>query len=286
MSNLYNRNHAVAYTNEDIYRFAPSVFAVNAHESRSDRFKPIATIEILDRLREEGFEVVSATQSRTRDSSKRDYTKHMLRLRHVNDLANVTAKDKLTDTHAEIVLKNANDGSAAYQLHAGAYRTICANGLIAMTDLFDCIKVRHSGSIEKIAHNVIEGTFTVLEETNKMLGNRNDWAAINMSDEARMAFAEAAHVIRFGDSEGKVETPIKPSQLLTPRRAFDRATDLWTVYNVVQENAIKGGMRAYDYNKERFTSAREVKGIDQDVKLNKALYKLADYFAQQVKSAA
>jgi hypothetical protein len=53
--------------------------------------------------------------------------------------------------------------------------------------------------------------------------------------------AGAAHVLRFGDSEGETTTPIKAEQLLFPRRHEDRADDLWTVWNVVQENAIKGG---------------------------------------------
>ncbi|MEA9980016.1 DUF932 domain-containing protein, partial [Pseudomonas sp. RTS4] len=68
--------------------------------------------------------------------------------------------------------------------------------------------------------------------------------------------------------------PITPSQLLLPRRREDRSDDLWTTFNRVQENVIKGGLDGRN-KKGRRTKTRAVNGIDQDVKLNRALWKLA-----------
>ena len=34
-------------------------------------------------------------------------------------------------------------------------------------------------------------------------------------------------------------------QMLRTRRRGDRASDLWTAFNVVQENAIRGGLYGY-----------------------------------------
>ncbi|MNG31048.1 hypothetical protein D3C84_1167890 [compost metagenome] len=59
-----------------------------------------------------------------------------------------------------------------------------------------------------------------------------------------------------------------------PRRAEDRASDLWTTFNRVQENTIKGGLRGRNKQGRR-TTTRAVNGIDQDVKLNRALWVLA-----------
>ena len=42
--------------------------------------------------------------------------------------------------------------------------------------------------------------------------------------------------------EGETTTP-RPNSCWFPRDRDDRADDLWTVWNVVQENAIKGGLR-------------------------------------------
>ena len=54
---------------------------------------------------------------------------------------------------------------------------------------------------------------------------------------------------------------------------------LWTTFNVVQENVIRGGIRGRT-EKGSLTRTREVTGIDGDIKLNQALWKLAEEFAK------
>ena len=271
---------------DEMHRAAPSIFAVEAHESRSDRFRPIPTIEILRGLIKEGFAPVHVKQSTTRDATKRDFTKHMIRLRPMNKALQVG------DTFAEIVLKNANDGSSAYDLLAGLWRVRCLNGMVAQTSTIDTVKVRHTGDA---LSNVIEGTFRVLGQAENLLAAPQDWSGIPMNSQAREALAEAAHVLRFADAEGHVETPIRPQQLLLPRRHDDQARDLWTSFNVVQENVIKGGLSARApghvdargrHQRGRMTTTREVKGIDQDVRLNKALWVLGERMASLLRSAA
>ncbi len=64
---------------------ASSIFAMTAHESRSERFQPIPTIEILRSLTKEGFVPVGVKQSASRIEGKVEYTKHLIRLRGVDD---------------------------------------------------------------------------------------------------------------------------------------------------------------------------------------------------------
>jgi hypothetical protein len=73
--------------------------------------------------------------------------------------------------------------------------------------------------------------------------------------------------------------PIQAEQLLRPRRMSDKAADLWTTFNVVQENVVKGGVPGRTARNQR-TSTREITGIDQNVKINKALWMLADGMAK------
>jgi hypothetical protein len=59
-------------------------------------------------------------------------------------------------------------------------------------------------------------------------------------------------------------------------------------FNVIQENVIRGGLHAvgHDANlRRRRVTSRPVNGIDQDVRLNKALWVLAERMAQ-IKTAA
>lgn len=158
--------------------------------------------------------------------------------------------------------------------------------LVSQTSTLDSVKIRHSG--DNIAHKVIDGTYRVLNEAQKALIAPADWSMKQLSASEREIFAEAAHSLRFADADGEIKTPIKPTQLLSPRRHDDTNRDLWTTFNVVQENVIRGGLsataRAPGVRPRRVTT-RAVNGIDQDVKLNKALWILAERMAQ-LKQAA
>ena len=75
------------------------------------------------------------------------------------------------------------------------------------------------------------------------------------------------------------KAPVNPSMLLNPRRYGDGAKDLWTTLNTVQENIIRGGQRDYSRRRpdgSRMPKSRAIKGIDEDMKLNKALWQMAE----------
>lgn len=265
-----------ALTEDEMRKAAPSIFAMSAHESRSERFKPIPTIEILRGLTKEGFAPVGVRQATSRTEGKAAFTKHLIRLRRIDDGKTYN----VGDTVCEILLKNANDGTSAYELMAGLFRIRCLNSLVAQTGTVEEIKVRHSGDVQA---KVIDGTYTVLKAAEHALVAPQDWSAMLLGREEREILARSAHVLRFGDASGEVTTPIKPEQLLTQRRSGDLGSDLWTTWNVVQENAIRGGIRAVgrdDLGRPRRVRSRAVTGIDQDIKLNKALWLLGEEMAK------
>ena len=71
--------------------------------------------------------------------------------------------------------------------------------------------------------------------------------------------------------------------LLRRRRIEDSGRDLWTAFNVVQENAVRGGLsgrvRKTEGRIQRRTT-REVAGIDQSRSLNRALWLLTQRMAE------
>lgn len=265
-----------ALTEDEMRKAAPSIFATSAHESRSERFQPIPTIEILRGLTKEGFAPVGVRQATSRTEGKAEFTKHLIRLRRIDDGKTYN----VGDTVCEILLKNANDGTSAYELMAGLFRIRCMNSLVAQTGTVEEIKVRHSGDVQG---KVIDGTYTVLKAAEHALVAPQDWSTMQLSRDEREILAKSAHVLRFGDVSGEVTTPIKPEQLLTQRRTGDLGSDLWSTWNVVQENAIRGGIRAVgrdDLGRPRRVRSRAVTGIDQDIKLNKALWLLGEEMAK------
>src|SRR3712207_1922383 len=68
-------------SDEAIMSAAPSVFALEKHSSRSERYTYIPTIEVLNGLRNEGFFPYEVRQGGSRDDEKRGFTKHLLRFR-------------------------------------------------------------------------------------------------------------------------------------------------------------------------------------------------------------
>jgi len=279
---------ARALSQDEMRRIAPSIFAARPHASRSERFRAIPTIEVLRGLEKEGFFAVGARQSASRDATKTDYTRHMIRLRRLDD----ARQYRVGDVVCEIILRNANDGTCAYELMAGLFRIRCLNSLVAQIATVESIKVRHSGDA---LQKVIDGTYRVLGQADAVLAAPRDWSRIALDYDARAALAASAHLLRFGDAEGKATTPIKPAQLLTPRRADDRADDLWTTLNVIQENVMRGGLSARApastdphgrCRRGRVVTTRAINNIDQDVKLNKALWGLGERMARVLGRAA
>ena len=87
------------------------------------------------------------------------------------------------------------------------------------------------------------------------------------------AFARAALTLKYDDPERPA--PITEDQLLSARRFEDRSSDMWTTLSRVQENMIRGGLHGRSRN-GRATTTRAVTGIDQNVKINRALWVLAE----------
>ncbi len=263
-----------ALTEDELRRQAPSIFATTAHHSRSERFRTIPTIEILRGLANEGFFPVGARQSVSRSRDKVPFAKHLVRLRKLDD-----QKLRTGDTVFEALLQNANDGSSAYELLGGLFRILCLNSLVEQSGTIDAIKVRHSG--DAVAH-VIEGTYRVLGNAEKALAAPQVWSQIDLEHDERIALAAAAHTLRFTTAEGDIKTPIRPVQLLVPRREADRGHDLWTTHNVIQESIIRGGLTGTQTTadgRRRNITTRPINGIDADIRLNKALWVLSEHLA-------
>jgi hypothetical protein len=290
----YGRNMGTGYrealTLDAIRAIAPSAFAPAPHESRSARYTYIPTSEIIAGLMQEGFQPFKAAQSRCRIEGKADFTKHLIRFRHVDSLATASP-----EAIPEVVLVNSHDGTSAYKLFAGIFRMVCTNGLIVADSLVGSLSVQHKGNI---LEQVIDGSFQIVGDTTKALGRVDAFRQLQLTDGEQDAFAESAHSLRFADADGNVKTPITAAQLLFPHRSEDRdenATawgrpghDLWRTLNTVQENVIRGGLHGTGYTQNaqtgrpvrRRVTTRAVTGIDQDVKLNRALWMLAERMAE------
>ncbi len=252
-------------SDEQIRTVVPSIFADAPHESRSERYSYIPTAAVLTELRKEGFQPFMVCQTRVRAEDRRDFTKHMIRLRHANQINAREAN--------EIILLNSHDGTSSYQLLAGMFRFVCKNGLVCGDTVAD-VRVPHKGDV---AGHVIEGAYQVLGGFAHAQESRESMQAITLDAGESEVFARAALALKYDDPAKPA--PITESQILMPRRVDDRRPDLWSVFNRTQENLLKGGLQGRTANGRR-QQTRPVQGIDSDIRLNRALWLLADGMRQ------
>lgn len=266
-------NQSTVLTNDDLRAKAPSIFAVEPWERMSARYTFIPTIDIVDRMRAEGFQPVSAMQSRTRIEGKQEFTKHMIRFRDMRN-GDVPAIKELGTIYPELVLTNSHDGASAYKIDAGLFRLICLNGMMVSQGNVEQVNVRHSGG----ADGIIEASYQVVEQFPKVIDSVERFSRLRLEAPQAQAFAEAALSLRYDEGEA----PITPAQLISPKRREDMEPTIWNTLNVAQEHLLRGGDRGRNVETHRRLKTRAVTGISENARLNKALWMLADKMAELV----
>lgn len=253
---------------DQMRQVAPSIFAPGKHASRSERYSYIPTIDVLRGLQKENFRPVMVAQGMSRIAGKADYTKHLIRLRH--------GQPNQQDEAQEIILINSHDGASAYQMLAGLFRYVCANGLV-VGDVVEDLRIPHKGPVQD---RVIEGAFRVLEGFQAVGEHTEAMKALPLAPPEERAFATAALALRFGENTvedfgGHTAAPVTAEQLIEARRPQDLGHTLWDTFQRVQENVIRGGQLGRG-PKGRRLHTRPVNSIDRNVSLNRALWLLAE----------
>ena len=260
-------------TDDYLAKYAPSVFAKEPWHERTDKYRFVPTIDVVNALREVDIFPVRAYQSGSRIEGKQEFTKHMIRFRLAGDYDRL----QVGDTVPEIVLINSHDGACAYRLTMGLFRLACANGMMVNDQTLGFMSVRHTGSAD-LREGVLDATMEIIKEAPKVMDKVRDWSRITLDPAQQFHMAEQA--IETYDSN----IALAPRQLLTTRRredypADDGSRDLWRTFNVIQENIMRGGLRGRSTSGRRMRT-RSVNSIDRNVSLNQSLYGIAQEMAE------
>lgn len=188
-----------------------------------------------------------------------EHAGHMLDLRN-KDLPAVR------DTVPRLIVTNSHDGSRALRLSAGAFRFVCANGLVVGQTIASA-RIQHKGT--DLADRVLDAIRAMAQETTRTYTQIERWAKKDLTAPQRREFARFAAMLRW-NSAGFYE----PDELLAVRRAADDAGDLWTTFNRVQENTVRGGLTGRNANGHAATS-KPLLGIHTALRYNAELWNLA-----------
>jgi hypothetical protein len=252
-------------SNEILKEKASSIFATSPSFEVSDRYAFIPTIEVVDMFRNNSWYPVEAKESFVRLSKNQGYQKHLIIFRYISDfLSN-------QDEAIEIVLTNSHNRTSSFIIQAGVFRFICANGLVVANNLFEKISIRHIGFKESEVKRAIKRIVASIDKINERI---NFYKQIELSKDEQLSLARASKIIRF-----KAYQQIDIRDLLKPHRKEDEDNDLWRVFNRIQENVIRGGVRGKNILTNRNFTSKPVKSIDSLISINEKLFDLTDRFA-------
>lgn len=254
-------------TNQQIIEMVPAIGATRPYYEVSDKYSFVPTIEAVDLIRQAGWLPVSAKSCGVRVAVKEGFQKHMIRFSQ--EQFNGGKEERI-----DLVLYNSHDRGSAFSLSAAIWRKICSNGLMVASNLFS-FKHRHIGFDYKAFMN---SAYKIAEGAGQIQNRVNEFKMIQLTNDERLAFAESALPLIYN------EPKVNPDILLHERRYDDKGKkDLWTTYNVVQENAMKGKRRYQILDSEGYVrnkTTRAIKSLDKDIKLNKALWTLTEKMAE------
>ena len=171
------------------------------------------------------------------------------------------------DSFPEMLLMNAHNGTGAYDLMGGIFRMVCSNGMVISESDFGKIHIRHIGFEPE---QVVEASRELIMNASNIADKIGSWQEIELSPRSRQDFFTDAAKIRFENpDEGVVQDMSKI------RREADRGLDLWSTFNVAQENLIRGGF----VNGSTGRNVRPITSIQKDVKFNSELWDLASQYS-------
>lgn len=266
-------------THEQAFRFlslkelkvkAPSAFTKTPKPTATAQYIPISTVDALEDLMSLGWKPIDAYEVNPKKEANKGYQKHFIRLR--NEKKFVGTKEAI-EVIPEILMVNSYDARCSFKLYSSLYRVTCNNGLVIKDSELDEIFIPHKGSkMESWSWEIYKSQLLLSADRSIDLMNR--YRAIQLNAQQQKEFAQASCRSRWDYRYVLLE----PKALLAPLREEDEATDLWTLFNVVQEKMVRGGWVG--------SAGRSIKPMvdrNRELIINIRLFQIAEEFYQALK---
>lgn len=245
--------------------YVASALATAPAATTSSKYLYIPSHRIITELEGQGFTLHSQREARTRKEEHKGHTKHVLTFRQKDD---VNAR-KIGDATPQIGIINSHNGAGSLRVFAGLFRFVCTNGLV-VGDTWDENVYPHRGNSHSL-EDILGDVFGLVDRFSGVADQVRALQATTLTPQQRLDFAEQASRLRW--EEGKEQA--SPQTLLRARRGDDQGSDAWSTFNVVQENLIKGGLKAYNPIQRRRSTIRAITGLDEDLRINRELWQSA-----------
>lgn len=258
-------------TINEVQKFAPAAFADKAASEVSKNYAFLSTRNLIETLEKKSIVPFAVAQTKARTEEAKETSRHLIRFRHTDH------RIELGEVVPEIVLETSHDAKSSFKFSLGLFRLVCENGLVAPCSVLDTIRIKHVNANDS---DVIDASFEVLDKSDDAIENILEMKKKALTIDDRLSFANEAVSLRWDKQNERPDFEIE--KLLKPRRKKDVDLDLWTTFNVLQENLVRGGLSFYKLNNLGYPIARQstraVNSISKNLELNKDLWTLANKF--------
>lgn len=257
----------------------PAVFSEAPSPDMSSNYQFYPSYRLIEDMDKLDMKLVQVGQQ---NSLKRapEHQMHVLRFQP-NGSSNMPAL-KVGDSNLELVILNSHNGRNRFQAFAGIFRLVCLNGMVVADQDLGQVRTKHFGA--KNNFDVIKGLIDGMASRVDLLGSKmSEWQGIMLSEPQQIELARRAMEVR------QFPSWMEPGQLLDARRATedmgeDGSRDLWTTFNVIQENVMKGEIDRTGEGRPSHT--RPVTGAFADVDVNRRLWEKLEGFTQSLDGEA
>lgn len=254
-------------TKEQLKQMVPAVFTTTPSKSVSNRYAFVPTYKIIEDFEKLGWKPVAAKTVKSKKDLK--LSKHSIRF------AKKEGKLDVDEMIEEIHVLNSHDRSFRLEVDMGIFRCICSNQATIADSTFSNILQKHINVEFADIKRIIKEAAKQFKGLSEKIAK---YRTIQLTEIEKDKFAHVAKQINWN-----LGIDMSPKLLLNSRRAEDEKNDLWTVFNVIQENITKGGIqfkaKSKKTGKVRARSTKGIKNIVRDLRVNKELWMLMEAFA-------
>ena len=245
-------------TTQQLIDKVPAVITKAPSDGLSNSYRFVSTLDVAGKLKElAGLEPVAAHARKPGDL----YGVHCVTFADPE-----TLKGSNAPVVPQVVVYNAHDGSMSLRVLAGFFRFVCANGLVAGDKLSET-KRRHRGEFD--LESLIAGTLDMVDAGKEEIAAMR---GVKLDTMEQCELARSMANIVWAE-EARTEKLIQ-SLVTTVRRVADLSPDLWTVFNRIQENILRGGMDRGVIN-GRASTTRGIRDMQRRLDINQGIWDVA-----------
>jgi len=278
-TNVLTPNGHLVKTLDELKVLAPAVFTTGSAPKNTKSYGFVNTLDIVQKIQKLGWNLSAASQ--TGDSI---YARHMVKFK--SPKMGYMKQVSRDNVEPQIILDNSHNRVSSCQIHMGLFRLVCTNGLVvAIPGMATNIKFRHMGvdmeELKKVLEKMSDQYITI--------GDRiQDMQHVKMTVDMQQEFAIAAiaqrepqmFIMKDGTINMKAVTAsTNPIEILKPIRGEDRADNLWTTFNIIQERMVNGGYERLS-GSGRPSITRGITNATRNLEYNKKLWSMAESFCQ------